>query len=147
MNHDKFKIAYYKLRGWAEIEGPEYDYDGPCEWGMILVPGGHLPTGYEFPPRGKIAYGLFLSSEPNPADNIAAAWKLLEELTRAVEDVEIARNCHESVWRVSWGDTVQQRAGGGSDDSITVAICLAWYQWKTGQEWTDEIEVKANGTG
>lgn len=69
-----------KVLGWHRIEGPHYDYNGPCEYGDVLIPP-TLSTEQAYslmPPIGKVPLGYFVTQKYST--KISAAWEIIEKL-------------------------------------------------------------------
>lgn len=72
-----------KVMGWRYKEGPKFDYSGPCEWNMILLPPTISDDEYihwNFPPKGVISKTFFL--DKHYSADIAAAWEVVKELKK-----------------------------------------------------------------
>lgn len=69
-----------KVFGWRRIEGPHYDYDGPCEHGDVLIPP-HITEAEAYSmmsPRGRIPLGYFVHKKYS--SHISAAWEVIDKL-------------------------------------------------------------------
>jgi hypothetical protein len=108
-----------KVMGWQRITGPKTDYDGPCEYGDVLIP----PTISEdeafrmMPPKGAIPFYYFVNR--NWSTNISDAWQVQEKsiactMFRDTDGYEV--------------DLVYKRSQGwirGVAETAPLAICLA----------------------
>jgi hypothetical protein len=68
-----------KVFGWKRIEGPHYDYNGPCEYGDVLIPP-EMSEDEAFammPPKGKVPLGYFVTQKYST--DISAAWEIIEK--------------------------------------------------------------------
>ncbi|HBN95097.1 MAG TPA: hypothetical protein DDZ66_02260 [Firmicutes bacterium] len=66
-----------KVMGWSHKEGLKYDYNGPCEWNMVLIPPTMSDEDYTywvFPPKGVISKTFFL--DKRYSTDIVAAWEV-----------------------------------------------------------------------
>lgn len=80
------------LFGWRRITGPKTDYDGPCEYGDVLIP----PTVTEeeafrmMPPKGAIPFYYFVNRNWSTA--ISAAMEVahaVKEKAKAHVEIEL----------------------------------------------------------
>lgn len=129
MTREQLRYAILKLLGWHEIEGPKTDYDGPCEWGMVLAPPGGL-AGYQWPPRGKIPYEFFLSDREDFTKHIERAWKFVEMMPMSA--IEWGADGLIRV-RLELPTATPRFPIFSPAGTVPLAICLAYYEWKTGQ--------------
>lgn len=107
-----------KVLGWRRIEGPHYDYNGPCEYGDVLIPP-DISEDEAFammPPKGKVPLGYFVTERYST--NISAAWEILEKFPR----FEIEKN-GDGIWCVLMDEKWKRFVGYG--ETAPEAICKA----------------------
>lgn len=107
-----------KVFGWKRIEGPHYDYNGPCEYGDVLIPP-EMSEDEAFammPPKGKVPLWYFVTEKYST--DISAAWEIIEKFPR----FEIEKNS-EGIWCVLMDEKWNRFVGYG--ETAPEAICKA----------------------
>jgi hypothetical protein len=122
MSRDELRQRIAELQGWSGFRQEPYIKGWPPNL-----------FGYKTNDGGVVEY----RPVPDPATDIAAAMVLFDEMP--VWDLRrLATHYAALMWRVSWTIPPHVTVYGQCAPTKELAICLAWYQWKTG----DRIELE-----
>ncbi|WP_091016040.1 BC1872 family protein [Paenibacillus amylolyticus] len=111
---------------WRRILGPDNDYDGPVEYGEVLIPP-NMSEAHAYammPPRGRIPLYIFVNREWS--SDMTAAWEVVEKLKVS----QVTRNesgfSHSDLkYRVIIGKNQHVAYGDTAPEAICKAALLA----------------------
>ncbi|SYX85918.1 BC1872 family protein [Paenibacillus alvei] len=93
------------IYGWRRIKGPKTDYEGPCEYGDVLIPPTILSEDEAYrmmKPKGAIPFGYFVNRRYS--EDISAAWELVEKLSRGRVDNSFVLDFHFERYYATFGE-------------------------------------------